>query len=27
VQETPAGREVTLTVMRDGRKTDLRITP
>jgi serine protease Do len=27
VHETPAGREVTLGVMRDGRKTDLRITP
>jgi serine protease Do len=27
VQETPAGREVMLGVMRDGRRTDLRITP
>jgi S1-C subfamily serine protease len=27
VHETPAGREVTLTVVRDGRRTDLRITP
>jgi serine protease Do len=27
VEDTPAGREVTLSVMRDGRKTDLRIKP
>lgn len=27
VAETPAGREVTLSVMRDGRRTDLRIKP
>ena len=27
VEDTPAGREVALTVMRDGRKTDLRIKP
>jgi serine protease Do len=27
VVETPAGREVTLSVMRDGRRTDLRIKP
>ncbi|RPI51659.1 MAG: PDZ domain-containing protein [Acidobacteria bacterium] len=27
VHETPAGRDVTLSVMRDGRKTDLRIRP
>jgi S1-C subfamily serine protease len=27
VAETPAGREVTFSVMRDGRRTDLRITP
>jgi serine protease Do len=27
VHETPAGREVTLGVVRDGRKTELRITP
>src|SRR5687768_15504656 len=27
VHETPAGREVPLSVMRDGRRTDLRIKP
>jgi serine protease Do len=27
VSETPAGREVALTVVRDGRRTDLKITP